>query len=794
MQVSILSFFIGILFCHTLAALPNFHWLLASGILFGLIWILAYWPTFASALNKKITVFFRLSVKLGFFFILGCIWLSWRADLILSQYLPSELEGKNLTIVGQVYGFPKQGKQAWRFDFIPQTISYQGVQQKFTLPRIRLSWFGKYHRHLQPDALCTLVVRLKKPHTSLNFGTRDYSRYLFLRQIRAKGYVRTKQNQSCEENPKFTINKLRFNIANSIKQTLRNHPSTGMIIGLAIGEKQWIMPEQWDVLRKTGILHLMVISGLHIGLVAGFGFLIGRFIWKYLGTLPLWIPSQRAGLLLGLGMASFYALLAGFLVPTKRALMMLTIAAMNFFLYRLVSVSQILIIALLLILLWNPFEIMSLGLWLSFSTVALIIYVVNQSHANYKLNNEKKNFSKLEFLTHIGTNFGKVQWAVIIGMTPVLLFVMGYFPLTSFVANAIAIPWISLVIIPLIFIGVGLLYIFPSLGSKLLELTAHLLEGLWFSMNWLAEQSWGIYEGAIPPFWAFILAVIGVLIFLLPKGFPARWIGLFWLLPLFFFSRDILQKGEIWFTLLDVGQGLSSVVRTQNYTLIYDTGPRAKTPAVPFLKSLGINQVDKLIVSHANRDHSHGTLHLIQQLKVNQLMSSQPESFLDYPISGFDGCQTQQVWYWDEVKFEILHPEPAFQGNSNDMSCVLKVTAKGGSILLTGDIGKRIEFNLLKHSPEKLPTDILIVPHHGSKNSSTDKFIKTTHPKVALFSSGYRNGFNHPHPDAVQRYQKYNINLLNTSETGAIQFKVTEKGVAEPILAKQVRKHYWQEN
>ena len=786
MRLSVLSFFIGILYCHTLATLPNVRWLLAFGMLFSWFWILSYWPTFASAFNNKFTVFYKISARLVFFFILGCFWLTWRAELVLSHTLPAHLEGQDLTIVGEIDGFPKQEKQGWRFDFTPHAIFHKDVQQTFSLPRIRLYWFGQHS--LQPNALCTLKVRLKRPHTTLNFGVPDYSRYLFFHQIRAKGYV--KKAQACVENTKVTVDTLRFKIAHTIKQSLGNHPSTGIIIGLAIGEKQWISQEQWDVLRNTGTIHLVVISGLHIGLIAGFGFFIGRFIWKHLGHVSLWIPAQRIGILLGLIAALFYALLAGFLLPTQRALIMLTLFATNALSYRSVPISHILFITLLLILLWNPFEITLLGLWLSFGSVALIIYGVSQTQTHYKLTDKSHKKSKL--INYL-TNFSKVQWTVIIGMVPMLLFFMGYFPLTSFIANAIAIPWIGLVIIPLIFISMGLLYIVPTLGQWTLQLCAEMFDASWTSLHWLAEQPWGIYESAIPPLWAFMLAGIGVLIILLPKGFPARWIGVFWLLPLFFHPKEQLPAGAIQFTLLDVGQGLSAVIRTQHHTLVYDAGPKIKAPVVPFFKSQGIRYVDKLIISHANRDHSHGALYLTQQLNVNQLMSSQPDRFSNYPVSDIVQCQTKQIWWWDGVKFEILHPRPDFSGDSNAMSCVLKIVSNGGSILLTGDIGKHVEYNLVTQVPEKLSADLLVVPHHGSKNSSTERFIQTVNPKIALFSSGYRNSFNHPHPSTLQRYQKYAINWLNTPDTGAIQFQITEKGISEPTLAKEARKRYWHE-
>jgi competence protein ComEC len=295
--------------------------------------------------------------------------------------------------------------------------------------------------------------------------------------------------------------------------------------------------------------------------------------------------------------------------------------------------------------------------------------------------------------------------------------------------------------------------------------------------------------------------MVGIAIILLPRGFPARSVGIIWLLPVFLISPAHPNRGEVWFTLLDVGQGLAAVVRTENYVLVYDTGPKFRSGfdtgdrvVVPFLRAKGIQQIDRLLISHGDNDHSGGAKSILENLTVDEILTSAPELFEVDDNTKVRLCQAGQHWRWDEVDFQILHP-PAnsvaqnVAQKSNNQSCVLKVSTTAGAILLSGDIEKRVESRLVQHYPNDLKADILIAPHHGSGTSSTESFIDAVQPTIVLFSTGYRNRFGHPKKYIVQRYRHRQIKIWNTAQVGAIQIQLSTQGISVPSF---VRRRIWQ--
>ncbi|MDM8563918.1 DNA internalization-related competence protein ComEC/Rec2, partial [Candidatus Marithioploca araucensis] len=343
-------------------------------------------------------------------------------------------------------------------------------------------------------------------------------------------------------------------------------------------------------------------------------------------------------------------------------------------------------------------------------------------------------------------------------MFPISLYIFGYISLTSILANSIAIPWVSFIVVPLTLLGTAIILYLPALSGELLQIAAYTLDALNFSLEWLAHIDWAIWQQHTPPLWSVLTAMIGVMILLLPRGFPARWLGIIWILPIFFTPPPYPNRGEVWFTLLDIGQGLAAVIRTENYVLLYDTGKASNGRAVilPFFRAKGIQQIDRLLISHDDSDHSGGAQSVLENFRVDEILTSAPEKFKE---NNARLCQAGQYWYWDDVHFQILHPPKNYQAKDNDRSCVLKITTNGGTILLSGDIKKRTEYHLIKHYLIDLKADILIVPHHGSKTSSTINFIRAVQPIIALFSAGYRNHFGHPKKEIVQRYRHNNIKV-----------------------------------
>ncbi|OQY51418.1 MAG: DNA internalization-related competence protein ComEC/Rec2 [Candidatus Parabeggiatoa sp. nov. 2] len=782
MRLGTLAFLLGILFCQTLSPLPNVRWIV---LLYPLI----------------ILAFLLPRLRLLFLFALGLLWTVWRADMILAQKLPNDLEGRDIKMTGTVINLPErqQNEQRfcrWRFYFAPTPF------KDWPNPgHLRLYWYGEPPQPLRPGQQWQLTVRLKRPHGMINPGVFDYEAWLFQRRILATGYVRPKGEQRLLSEPSpFNIDNLRYRLAKAIKNELRDLPnttSTGILIGLAVGERQWITPEQKEVLQETGTAHLIAISGLHIGFVAWLVFLLGRMLWSYAGRAVLWLPAPRFAALFSLSAAFGYALLAGFSLPTQRAFIMVAVAVSGIVFARKVAVLYILALALLLVLLWDPLAVMSAGFWLSFGAVAVIAYFLSRREPG------------LSRLAKWGRGAWRTQWVVTLGLFPIILAVFGYIPLTSPLANAIAIPWVSFAVVPLTLLGTAVISHWPELGSYLLQIAAYTLDALWVFLDYLANVKWGVWQLPIPPLWAVIAAMVGVAILLLPRGFPARRLGLIWLLPLFFTPPAHPNRGEVWFTLLDVGQGLAAVVRTQNYVLVYDTGPKicsgfntGDAVVVPFLLAKGIQRIDKLVISHDNNDHSGGAQSVLANLAVDEVLTSATQKIqktltqmpktpklADTKVLS---CQTGQHWRWDGVDFQILHPPANVVANKkNNRSCVLKVSTEKSAILLPGDIEKRVEFRLAQGYPTNLKADILIAPHHGSGTSSTESFLEAVQPTIGLFSAGYRNRYRHPKKEIVQRYHRREIKTWNTTQTGAISFRLSADGISAPSLAREEMRRYW---
>ncbi|EDN71312.1 DNA internalization-related competence protein ComEC/Rec2 [Beggiatoa sp. PS] len=797
MRLGTLVFLCGILCCQTLPFLPDVRW---AFLLFPFI-VLAW----------KLPRYRLISL-----FAVGFLWTVWRADAILAQKLPKDLEGQDITITGEIIDLPQKNQYGWRFYFIPIPF------KKWPNPsRLRLSWHGEPPMPLRPGQQWQLTVRLKRARGMMNPGGFDYEGWLFQQRIRATGYVRPKGKANLLSEPSpFYIDNLRYRLAQEIQKSVGEYSSAGMIKALALGIKHDISKAQTTTLRHTGTAHLMAISGLHIGFVAWLTFFIGRWFWRYAGKATLWLPAPRFAALFSLSAAFCYALLAGFSLPTQRALIMIAIAISGIVFARTIAISHILALALLAVLLWAPLSVMSAGFWLSFSSVAVIVYFLSG-----------RRVSTNSLLSQKGIATGKVHWAATLGLFPIILMISGYISFSSLPANAIAIPWVSFVVVPLTLLGTAIISFLPTEGSLLLRVAAYTLDTLWVSMIWFENVEWGVLQWTIPPFWTILVAMVGIAILLLPRGFPGKWLGIFWLLPIFLVPFPHPNQGEVWLDLLDVGQGLAAVVRTQNYTLVYDTGPKfskkfdtGEAVVIPFLRSQGRLHIDKLLISHGDNDHIGGTQSILETLSVNEVLTSATQDIKKIlEISGMRNefpkhkknllnldilkmrnefpkhdtrvisCQTGQYWHWDGVTFQIIHPAANyFTNHRNDKSCVLKVSTKQHSILLTGDIENGVESRLVRQfSKNALQADIIIAPHHGSGTSSTEHFLNAVQPKIALFSAGYRNRFKHPKMEVVQRYHRQKINTWNTAQTGAISFRLSVDGISKPRLAREEMRRYW---
>jgi len=497
------------------------------------------------------------------------------------------------------------------------------------------------------------------------------------------------------------------------------------------------------------------------------------------------MPAQQAATIGGIVVAIIYACLAGFSVPTQRTLYMLLTFSVALLLNKKLPISRVLAIALIVVVLLDPWSVVSSGFWLSFSAIAIIAYV---SVGRLVI----ANWFHESVIT---------QWAVTIGLLPLLILIFGQASLISPIANAFAIPIISLGVVPLAILGVLL----PT--DFILHASYWMMENCMQGLNWLAKIPMATWSQAVAPAWSIVLAIIGVLWMLLPRGFPQRWLGLILLLPMLIAHPQKPAQGEMKVDVLDVGQGLAVVVQTATHVFLYDAGPSysAQNDAgskiiVPFLRGEGIKKLDGMMISHNDMDHSGGMVSILAQLPVSWLSSSFELPENDALLVKRSHCVAGQKWVWDKVSFEVLYPSlesyELIDIKDNNRSCVVKVTSRYGSILLTGDIEKEAEAALLKANKDGLLggvllSDVLIAPHHGSKTSSTLEFVKAVGAKHTIFTVGYLNRFKHPKPLIEKRYEDNGALLYRSDYQGEFMINFTKTSSINIFPWRGAQPKYW---
>jgi competence protein ComEC len=725
-----------------------------------------------------ISGFYLRLVRWPVFFVCGFIWAAFRADIILEKQIPQFLEGQILLVEGVVSSLPTHSDRGQRFIFkINRLTDERGLEHQHRA-KVLLSWY-RTNAVLIPGDSWRFRVKLKRPHGFLNPGGFDYEGWLFQNRITATGYVIDKRvNAHLLEQKSITIHSLRYKVRQRLVSVIGDKQSAALIPALVIGDKSNISAKHWQTLTKTGTNHLLAISGLHIGLVAGMVYFLVRRFWPLAYYSALLLPSPKAASIAALLAALSYSALAGFAVPTQRAVIMLSmLLGAGLFSVKLSPVS-ILLFSLLIIIIIDPFAPLSAGLWLSFFAVLMIIYCMS---ARINVNS-------------LWWRWGRVQYIVAVGLMPVLVIWFKQIPLTSIGANLVAVPWVSFLTVPLILLGSVLHYINESMGAWLLETGVKSLDLLWPFLQKLADLEFNLVTFAAPSRFSAIAIFCGVFLLLAPKGIPARWIGVFWLFPLIFPLQDKLDYGLAKLTLLDVGQGLAAVLETRNHRILYDTGPRysdrfdaGSGVIFPLLRSQNVKAVNLLVQSHGDNDHIGGLKSLQNLIRIDEIMTSVVDE-IDH--NNVKECRNGRSWDWDGVQFEILHPGINSKLTGNDRSCVLRVSVGEQAILFTGDIEAKAEKAILQRDKSKISSTILIAPHHGSRSSSSHAFIEAVGPELVLFPVGYRNRFGFPKQDIINRYRERNVKIMTTAQDGAIEIGI---GADTLIIKRQrrVAKRFW---
>ena len=816
-----ICFAVGVWLLQQQPALPEFAW----------AWLLLGFPfTFILSCfrrRNRLARFIYALLLAAFACGLGFYYAAWQAEQRLAVSLPDEWQGRDIEVIGVVAELPRSHEYGLRFSFDIEKI----LTPQASVPRhVYLSTY--YDKQAAPLRLRAgerwqLTLRLKQPHGGSNPHGFDFEMWALENNVRAVGYVHNsekllaghpKSNNlridalALDTLPKgffYRIESWRETVRDKFSATLGGAPYSGVLSALAVGDQGSIPSAQWQVFTRTGVNHLMSISGLHITMLASFGFALTYWLWRRSTWLTLRLPARKAAALAALLVALGYALLSGFAVPAQRTVYMVGAVAAALWLNRNFSLGQILSIALLGVLIPDPWAVMSPGFWLSFGAVAIILYVtahrINGNHRLREINigitghPPSRRWQVLdEYIT--------VQWAMTIGLIPMLLALFQQVSLVSPIANAFAIPLVSLVVVPLALLGAVLPPYFSNWDMPLW--LAHIvMDWTMLLLEWLSALPQAVWTQHAPPAWSIAAGMLGVLWMLLPRGFPARWMGFLLLLPMFLNAPEPPAQGALRLIVFDVGQGLAVAAQTRQHALLYDTGPDFSGDAdsgnrilIPSLRAIGIAQLDGLILSHDDTDHTGGSASIMQAMPVGWLSTSLAPDRLKTlrtdPSAALETrrCRDGENWNWDGVQFEMLHPAygdgNAKKPHDNDQSCVLRISVGEHSVLLTGDIEKNSEARLLKQHTDKLFTSLLVVPHHGSKNSSSYEFVAATLPDYAVFTAGYRNRFGHPKEEVLQRYADSGAELLRSDEDGAILVEINAQGLQIERYRKTHRR-YW---
>jgi len=720
-----------------------------------------------------------------------------RAAARLADALPPALEGQDLVVTGVVSQLPQSSLNGTRFVFDVEQALHQGVP--VAVPgRLSLGWY----RGIEADALIAappvalragqrwqLTLRLRQPHGTLNPHGFDLELWLFEQGIRASGSVRATAgavNRLLAEAVGHPVERARQALRDAIDLRVADPRAAGVLAALAVGDQAAIARADWDLFRTTGVAHLMSISGLHVTMFAWLaGGLVGA-LWRFSPRLLRACPAPRAAAWAGLALAAGYALLAGWGVPAQRTVWMIGVVVVLRSLGLRWPVPAVLLAAACTVTALDPWALLQPGFWLSFVAVGLL--VASEPAASARV--PPPVGRTRHWQAHLRGGL-RTQLIASVGLAPLSMVFFQQVSVVGFVANLLAIPAVTLLITPLALLGVLL----PPLWTA----AAALVQGLSVLLQWLAGWPGAVWTAAAAPPWAVACGLLAGLLAVLPLPWRLRVLGLPLMLPLLWPPVPRPAVGQFELVAADVGQGTAVLVRTRRHLLVYDTGPQYTPEAdaggrvlLPLLRGRGESAVDLLMISHRDTDHVGGAASLLAGLPVRALSSSLSD---DHPLRArglpHTRCDAGQTWDWDGVHFEVLHPpagDHARPQPPNAISCVLRVQGQSTSVLLTGDLEAAQEAALLQRArPGGLASAVLLVPHHGSRSSSTAAFIDAVAPGTAVVQAAYRSRYGHPAPDVVRRYVERGILVVRSDRCGA--WTLQSDGAA--FCERQSARRYW---
>ena len=726
-----------------------------------------------------------------------------RASGFARQGLPPAMEGQDVRITAVVAAMPQRTEAGVRLRLQVESAEWDPVTPDASRaraperpgtasqvpPLIDVSWYGGVLRDAQglvdlqrqPPELRAgerwrMTVRLKAPHGLRNPHGFDYELWLWEQGVQATGYVRAGPKDQPPERLGTTwqhpVEQWRQSVRDAIFQRLTSSPApgedasaarvAGVVAALVTGDQRAIDRADWDIFRATGVAHLMSISGLHITLFAWLAAALVRLLWRRSARLCMAVPAPTAALVCGVVLAGGYALFSGWGVPAQRTVTMLAVVAALQLSGRRWPWPHVWLLACAAVVLTDPWALWQAGFWLSFVAVG-VLFATDSVAADAYPKSARGHFYALL----------REQWVVTLALTPLSLLLFGKVSLVGFAANLLAIPWVTLVVTPLALAGV--------VWAPLWSLAAWALQPLAAGLQWLASWPWAVVFLPAAPLWAGVLALLGGGLLAMRLPWQLRLWSVPLLVPLLCWQAPRPAPGQFELLAPDIGQGNAVLLRTATHTLLYDAGPRFSRESgaghrvlVPLLRALG-ERVDVLMLSHRDADHTGGAAAVLAQQPGAALTGSIEAEHALQGLRPAKPCLAGQRWVWDGVVFEVLHPtgaEPDHPARPNTASCVLRVASEASGAhaqavaLLVGDIEAAQEQALLARS-NPVKADVLLVPHHGSKTSSSPAFLDAVQPRTALVQAGYRNRFGHPAPEVLQRYAQRQVPVVESARCGA---------------------------
>ena len=721
-----------------------------------------------------------------------------RGSVFASGALDHAVEGRDIAVTGTVAAMVQRNETGLRFRFDVDSAELDG-QPVYLPSKLELGWyFGVFGRgdgpgefigelqrqpaQLQAGQRWQITVRLKAPHGGFNPHGFDYELWQWEQGVQANGYVRA----GAKDPPPLLLGQTwhrpvewaRGQVRDLMFERVADTKAAGLIAALVVGDQGAIERADWDIFRATGVAHLMSISGLHITMFAWVAGLALGWLWRRSSRLCLWVSAPSSALVGGIALAGAYALFSGWGVPAQRTILMLgTVGALRLFGLRW-PWPLVWLLACATVVTVDPWALLQAGFWLSFVAVG-VLFATDSAAAK-----EGRASVRQKFIALL-----REQWVITLALSPLSLLLFGQVSVVGLLANALAIPWVTLLVTPLAMFGV--------LVNPLWELAAWTILVMGSFLQWLANWPFASISVAQAPMWAGAVGVVGGAFLVMRLPWRWRLMGLPLLFPVLLWQASRPPAGEFELIAADIGQGNAVLVRTANHALLYDAGPRFSRESdaghrvlVPLLRALDV-RLDTLVLSHRDSDHTGGAAAVLMMQPQARLLSSiELENSLQV-LRSAQRCLAGQHWQWDGVDFEVLHPQPNDYDDvrkTNAMSCTLRISNGLQAALLAGDIEQAQEARLVMQG-NTLRSDVLLVPHHGSKTSSSAGFLDAVQPRLALVQAGYLNRFGHPTQPVLVRYAERQIAVIDSPHCGAMTWQSWQAKAVS--CQRETDKHYW---